>query len=66
MYSRLEVFTAMEINIVVFWVVTTCGDLVGYQRFGGPCCLHLILKTNVGVKLASAAVMAGDTNTVKS
>jgi hypothetical protein len=24
-----------------FWVVTPCIDVVGYQRFGGPCCLHL-------------------------
>jgi hypothetical protein len=24
----------------VFWVVTTCYVVVGYQRFIGPCCLH--------------------------
>jgi len=27
-------------QIGVFWVVTPCG-VVGYQRFGGPCCLRL-------------------------
>jgi hypothetical protein len=21
--------------------VTPCSDVVGYHRFGGPCCLHL-------------------------
>jgi hypothetical protein len=25
---------------VVFWVVTPCGVVVGYRRFGGPCGLH--------------------------
>jgi hypothetical protein len=24
-----------------FWVVTMCSDMLGYQRFGRPCCLHL-------------------------
>jgi len=22
-------------------IVMACGDVVGCQRFGGPCCLHL-------------------------
>jgi len=26
---------------VVFWVVAPCSAVVGNQRFGGPCCLHL-------------------------
>jgi len=26
---------------VVFWIMTPCSDVVGYRRFGGPCCLHL-------------------------
>jgi hypothetical protein len=28
-------------QIEVFWVVTPCSVVVAYQRFGGPCCLHL-------------------------
>jgi hypothetical protein len=28
-------------QVEVFWVVTPCYVVVGYQRFGGPCCLHL-------------------------
>jgi hypothetical protein len=31
----------MKIHVEVFWIVTPCGIVVGYQRFGGPCCLHL-------------------------
>jgi len=30
---RFEVFTAVKIQVVVFWVVT--------PYFRGPCCLHL-------------------------
>jgi len=33
--ARCEIIAAMKIHVVVFWVV------VGYQRFGGPCCFHL-------------------------
>jgi len=36
-----EVFTAVKIQVEVFWVVTSCSVVVGYQRFGEPCCLHL-------------------------
>jgi hypothetical protein len=31
-----------EVHAVsIFWVVTSCSVVVGYQRLGGPCCLHL-------------------------
>jgi len=33
-------FTLWGFQVEVFWVVTPCGVVVGYQRFGGPCCLH--------------------------
>jgi hypothetical protein len=39
--TRFEVFTAVKIQVQVFWVVTPCNDVVGYQRFRNPCCLHL-------------------------
>jgi len=29
------------IQVEVFWVVTPCSVVVGYQRFGVPSCLHL-------------------------
>jgi hypothetical protein len=31
----------MKIQVVVFWVMTLCIDVVGYQCFRGPCYLHL-------------------------
>jgi len=31
----------IEVHVAVFWVVTPCSDVVGYQRFGRPCCIHL-------------------------
>jgi hypothetical protein len=29
------------LQVEVFCVQTPFSDVVGYQRFGGPCCLHL-------------------------
>jgi hypothetical protein len=31
----------MKIQVVVFWVLTPCTDVVGYQCFGGPHCFHI-------------------------
>jgi len=31
----------VKIQVEVFWVVTPCSVVVGYQRFGGLSCLHL-------------------------
>jgi hypothetical protein len=39
--ERFKVFTTVKILVEVFWVVTPCSVVVGYQRFGGPFCLHL-------------------------
>jgi len=33
---------------MVFSVVTSCNYVTEYQRFGGPCCLHLQEKVTVG------------------
>jgi hypothetical protein len=30
----------IHFEVEVFWVVTPCIVVVGYQRFGSPCCLH--------------------------
>jgi hypothetical protein len=30
-----------EAHVAVFWVVMRYSNVVGYRRFGGPCCSHL-------------------------
>jgi hypothetical protein len=37
---RFDVFTTVEIQVEVFWVVTPC-SVVGYRRLRGPYCLQL-------------------------
>jgi len=39
--ARFEVFAVVKIQVEVFWVVTSCSDVVRYHRFGGFYCLHL-------------------------
>jgi len=47
-----EVFTAVKVHIEVFWGVTLCSFVVGYEHFGALCCfqfrgedwLHFTLK----------------------
>jgi hypothetical protein len=36
----------VKLQFKIFWVVTPCNVAVGYQCFGGPCCLHLHLSSN--------------------
>jgi hypothetical protein len=42
--GQLSVFTAVKIHLKVFWVVTPCSDVVGYRRFGGPCCSETLVS----------------------
>jgi hypothetical protein len=42
-----EFLTAANIHFEVFWILTPCSVLAGYQHFGGPCCLHLRVKTSI-------------------
>jgi len=39
--ARFLVFKAMKTEVVVYWLMTPCRVVVGYQPFGGPCCHHL-------------------------
>jgi len=32
------------IQVMVFWVMTPCSDVAGYQHFNGPWCCHLRVK----------------------
>jgi hypothetical protein len=38
---RSEVLTAVRMSILVLWIVTPCGLVGTYQRFGETYCLHL-------------------------
>jgi len=38
---KSKVFILVKIQVSVFWVMTLYSDVVGYQCFGGPCCLCL-------------------------
>jgi len=44
-FASFEVFMAVKIQVDVFGVVTPCSSAAGYQRFGGPRCLHLQDRT---------------------
>jgi len=46
-FVRFEAFTLVKIQVEIFRVVTpwTWTIVVGYQRFGGPCCLHIHQNT---------------------
>jgi len=35
------IFMMVKVQVEVFWVVTPSSVAVGYQCFGGLCCLHL-------------------------
>jgi hypothetical protein len=39
--TRFEVLVVVKMSVVVFWVVTSCGLLDGYEHFGGTYCHHL-------------------------
>jgi len=41
LHHSFGAFMAVKIQVEIFWIVTTCNVVVGYQRFGGPFFLHL-------------------------
>jgi hypothetical protein len=40
MEESYDIFVVV-IQVVVFWVVTLCSDVVGNICFRGSCCLHI-------------------------
>jgi hypothetical protein len=38
---KFEIFTALKMSVLVFWVVTSCGLTGSYQISGEACCHHL-------------------------
>jgi hypothetical protein len=47
-----EVFTAVKIQVEVFWTMAPCSDMARYQRFRGICCIHL--QGEVTLKMEAA------------
>jgi hypothetical protein len=45
-WRKVWCLTTVNIQVVVFWVVSPCSVVVGYKRFGWPCCplFHFPLK----------------------
>jgi hypothetical protein len=43
----------VRIQEEVFWIVTPCRVVVRYQRFKGPCCLHLQGEVKMGGRKSS-------------
>jgi len=39
--TSICLYLVICIQVDVFWVVTPCIAVVGHQRFGAPCYLHL-------------------------
>jgi len=42
--ERLGISKAMKIQVMLFWIVMLCSEMVGYQCFRRPCCLCLHLQ----------------------
>jgi hypothetical protein len=43
--ANFEVFTAVKIEFVAFWVLAPCSVMVGYQHFGGTMASFRIPRT---------------------
>jgi hypothetical protein len=56
--ARFEVLTAMKILVEILQAVTPCSVLVGYQRFGGPLCLHLQGEVKIEAIRSSEALVS--------
>jgi hypothetical protein len=55
-HARFEVFMVVKIHVMVFWVVTSCSDVVG------PCCLHIhgeVLEFGSGHRYRTRNVRGG-------
>jgi hypothetical protein len=44
--QRLEVFTAVKMQVKVFWLVMPSSVVIGNQCFGGLYCIHLQGEVN--------------------
>jgi hypothetical protein len=46
--TKLEIFLAVKVYVI--WIMMPCNDVTAYQRFRGPCRLHLQGEANVAGK----------------
>jgi hypothetical protein len=53
--ARFGVLTPVKIQVGVFWIVTVCSVMVGYQRFRGLGCL-LLYPENGGSKVTTQKI----------
>jgi hypothetical protein len=58
-YVRSEVITAMEIQVMIFRVVTPHRDVVEYQHLEGPCHLHFRRKPRLEYSILTTGWTAG-------
>jgi len=49
----------VEVQVVVFWVVTSSSDIIRYKRFEGPCCLRLQSEVFVLAKFSNPSIKSG-------
>jgi len=59
-------FHSTEVQVMVFWVVTQCNDVVGYQCFWGPHCLPLQPKDGGSVVLQNGCIITQKTTIMSS
>jgi len=57
-FGSFGTFTAVMFQVEVFWVVTPCSVVVGYQSFRGPCCLHLQGEVKIEAAWTSETVVS--------
>jgi hypothetical protein len=48
----------MKIQVMGFWVVMPCSDLVKYQHFREPCCLHFQVHFTPEIGWSSEALVS--------
>jgi hypothetical protein len=46
-FNETEVFTVVEVQIVIFWFVASCDHVGGYQCYEGTCYPHIQDKSGV-------------------
>jgi hypothetical protein len=63
--ASFEAFTAVMFQVEVFWVMMPCSVVVGYQRFEGPCCVHLQGKVKMEAAWSSETLVSYYHNTTR-